>query len=198
MDEHDDLVVALSPFVDLLDRLGVVWYVGGSVASTVHGQFRATNDIDVVVELRAEHAHEIQSALGADHYVDEESIVDACRRRSSFNLVHFGTGLKIDVFVVPDSEYAAVARERRVRAPVGDERSARPIWIASAEDTVLAKLDWFRRGGEVSERQWRDVQGVLRLSSDALDLAYLHRWALVLGVADLLTRALAETDDPSG
>jgi len=96
----------------------VIWYVGGSVASTVHGQFRATNDIDLVAEPRAEHAPEIQSELGADHYVDVESIVDACRRRSSFNLVHFGTGLKIDVFDVPDSEYAATAGARRVRARV--------------------------------------------------------------------------------
>ena len=197
MDEHDDLLVALSPFVDLPDRLGVVWYVGGSVASTVHGQFRATNDVDVVAELRTEHAREIGSVLGADHYVDEESIVDACQRRSSFNLVHFGTGLKIDVFVVPDSEYAAEARERRVRAPVGDARSTRPIWVASAEDTVLAKLDWYRRGAEVSERQWRDVQGVLRLSRATLDLAYLHQWASVLDVADLLTRALADAADTS-
>lgn len=172
--------------------MGVVWYVGGSVASTVHGQFRATNDVVVVADLRADHARAIQSELSADHYVDEESIVDACQRRSSFNLVHYGTGLKIDVFVVPESEYAAVARSRRVRAPTGRAQDARPIWVASAEDTVLAKLEWFRRGQEVSERQWRDVQGVLRLHPTGLDVAYLRRWAPSLGVTDLVERALVE------
>ena len=192
MEGRDDLVVALSPLVDLLDRLGVVWYVGGSVASTVHGRFRATNDIDLIADVREEHAAEIFAALHEDHYVDEDSIVDAVRRRSSFNLVHFGTGLKIDVFVGRDSGYAARARSRRAKEPIGDAPDARRVWVASAEDTVLAKLEWFRRGGEVSERQWRDVQGVIELSGVRLDVAYLHEWAPSLGIADLLERALAE------
>ena len=119
MDEHDDLVVALSPFIDLLDRLGVAWYVGGSVASTVHGHFRATNDVDVIACLREEHAAAIRKSLEADHYVDESSIREAVQRRSSFNLVHYGTGLKIDVFVPPDSEYEAGVRARRIAEPFG-------------------------------------------------------------------------------
>ena len=107
MDRHDDLVVALTPLIDVLERLGVAWYVGGSVASTVHGRFRATNAVDVIADLREEHASPLRAALEADHYVDEESIRDAVVHRSSFNLVHFGTGLKIDVFVAADSEYEA-------------------------------------------------------------------------------------------
>ena len=103
MDRHDDLVVALTPLIDVLERLGVAWYVGGSVASTVHGRFRATNDVDVIAELREEHAGPLRAALAADHYVDEESIRDAVQHESSFNLVHYGTGLKIDVFVAGDS-----------------------------------------------------------------------------------------------
>ena len=83
--------------------------------------------------------------LEADHYVDDESIRTAVRRRSSFNLVHFGTGLKIDVFVAPDSGYEASVRARRVSEPFGDARGARRLWIASAEDTVLAKLPSRRR-----------------------------------------------------
>ena len=109
MDEHDDLVVALTPLIDVLDRLGVAWYVGGSVASTVHGRFRATNDVDVIANLRDEHASQLRAELEADHYVDEESIRDAVRHQSSFNLVHFETGLKIDVFVATDSEYEAAS-----------------------------------------------------------------------------------------
>ena len=192
MDETDDLVVALAPFIDLLDRLEVVWYVGGSVASTVHGHFRATNDVDVIAGLREDHAAPICESLEADHYVDESSIREAVQRRSSFNLVHYGTGLKIDVFVPPDSEYEAGVRARRVAEPFGGGRDARRLWIASAEDTVLAKLAWYRRGGGASERQWHDVQGVIELGGGELDVEYLRRWAPALGVADLLDRALAE------
>ena len=192
MDENDDLTVALTPLIDLLDRLEVDWYVGGSVASTVHGRFRATNDVDVIADLRADHASMIRAALEADHFVDEESIREAVRHRSSFNLVHFGTGLKIDVFVAADSEYEAGVRARRVSEPVGDDRRTRRLWIASAEDTILAKLRWYRRGGEVSERQRRDVQGVIELRGRALDVEYLRRWAPVLGIADLVERALAQ------
>ena len=95
MDGNDDLTVAPTPLIDLLDRLEVSWYVGGSVASTVHGRFRATNDIDVIADLREDHASGIRTALEADHFIDEESIREAVRCRSSFTLVHFGTGLKI-------------------------------------------------------------------------------------------------------
>ena len=192
MDEHDDLVVALAPFIDLLDELGVAWYVGGSVASTVHGHFRATNDIDVIACLGEEHAAAIRESLEADHYVDESSIREAVQRRSSFNLVHYGTGLKIDVFVPPDSKYEAGARARRIPEPFGGGRDTRRLWIASAEDTVLAKLAWYRRGGEVSEMQWRDVQGIIELRGNELDCDYLYRWAAALGISDLLERALAE------
>ena len=192
MDRHDDLAVALTPLVDALERLGVAWYVGGSVASTVHGRFRATNAADVIAELREEHASPLRETLEADHYVDEESIRDAVRNRSSFNLVHFGTGLKIDVFVAADSEYTAQVRARRVSEPIGDAANARRLWVASAEDTILAKLDWYRRGGETSQRQWDDVRGVIELRGPAIDVEYLRLWAPVLGVADLIEQALAE------
>ena len=192
MDERDEYLVALTPLIDLLDRLGIAWYVGGSVASTVHGRFRATNDVDMIADLRAEHAEALRVALDADHYVDEDSIRDAVRRRSSFNLLHFGTGLKIDVFVAADSEYEASVRARRVLQSVGDGPSARHLWIASAEDTILAKLAWYRRGGEVSERQWSDVQGVIELRNRDLDIDYLRRWAPILRIADLLEQALTE------
>ena len=192
MDEHDDLVAALTPLTDVLDRLGVTWYVGGSVASTVHGRFRATNAADVIADLREEHAARLRTALEAGHYVDEESIRSAVQHRSSFNLVHFATGLKVDVFVAADSEYEAGVRARRVSEPIGDPGGGRRLWIASAEDTILAKLRWYRLGGETSERQWSDVRGVVELRGSELDREYLRRWASVLGVHDLLEKALAE------
>ena len=192
MGRHDDLVVALTPLIDVLERLGVAWYVGGSVASTVHGRFQATNDVDVIADLREEHASPLRAALEANHYVDEESIRDAVRHESRFNLVHYGTGLKIDVFIAGDSEYENGVRARRVSEPIGDAADRRHLWVASAEDTILAKLAWYRRGGEASERQWRDVQGVIELRGRELDVEYLRRWAPVLGIDDLLDQALGE------
>ena len=192
MDRHDDLVVALAPLIDVLERLGVAWYVGGSVASTVHGRFRATNGVDVIADLREEHASPLRAALEANHYVDEESIRDAVRHESRFNLVHYGTGLKIGVFIAGDSEYENGVRARRVSEPIGDAADHRHLWVASAEDTILAKLAWYRRGGEASERQWRDVQGVIELRGRELDVEYLRRWAPVLGIDDLLDQALGE------
>ena len=132
MDGHDDLVTALTPFIDLLDRLGVTWYVGGSVASKVHGRFRATNDIDVIADLREQHAVAVREALEADHYVDEETIREAVRHRSSFNLVHFGTGLKIDVFVAPDSGYETSVRARRIKETTPATSRFSSVEIASA------------------------------------------------------------------
>ena len=114
------------------------------------------------------------------------------RRESSFNLVRFGTGLKLDVFIAGNSEYAAAVRARRVSEPVGDAGSTLRLWDASSEDTILAKLDWYRRGGETSQRQWRDVRGVVELRGAELDAEHLRRWAAVLGIDDLLERALAE------
>ena len=195
MDEHDDLAAALTTLTDVLDRLGVAWYVGGSIASTVHGHFRATNDVDVIANLRDEHADPLRTALEAGHYVDEASIRNAVRHQSSFNLVHYATGLKIDVFVASDSVYEAGAYARRVSEPIGDTGSGHRLWIASAEDTILAKLRWYRLGGETSERQWSDVQGVVELRGSELDREYLRRWASVLGVDDLLERALAEVGE---
>ena len=192
MDRHDDLAVALTPLIDVLDRLGVAWYVGGSVASTVHGRFRATNDVDVIADLREEHASPLRAALEAEHYIDEEAIRDAVRHESSFNLVHYGTGLKIDVFIAADTEYEASVRARRVSEPIGDGANARRLWVASAEDTILAKLHWYRRGGKTSQRQWGDVRGIIELRGPAIDVEYLRLWAPVLGVADLLDRVLEE------
>ena len=190
MDRHDDLAVALTPLIDVLERLGVAWYVGGSVASPVHGRFRATNNVDLIANLREEHASPLRAALEAEHYIDEESICDAVRHESSFNLVHYGTGLKIDVFIAADTEYEAGVRARRVSEPIGDGANAQRLWIASAEDTILAKLAWYRCGGGASQRQWRDVQGVIELRGRELDVGYLRRWAPVLGVGELLEEAL--------
>jgi hypothetical protein len=183
-----DLLVALAPVLEVLRRLGVRHFVGGSVASSAHGVPRASIDADVVAELGPAHAAPLVAALRAGYYVSEERVRDAIGRRASFNVIHLETMVKVDVFVSRDRPFdrRALGRARPAAVEGGGE-----IPVSSPEDTVLAKLEWFRRGGEVSERQWVDVTGVLR-AGVSLDVAYLRGGAAELGVADLLDRALEE------
>lgn len=184
-----ELRAALDPVLRTLRELGVRHYVGGSIASSAHGVARASIDADVVAELRAEHASLLVSSLRAEYYVPEARVSDAILRRGSFNVIHLETMVKVDVFVSRDRPFDRRALERaRLEEPVA--QGVTPLPLATAEDTVLAKLEGYRKGGESSERQWTDVLGVLRAGGEALDRPYLVSGAVELGVADLLERAL--------
>jgi len=189
-----DLLAAVGPLLDLLQAIGVRHYVGGSIASSAHGVARASIDADVVAELRPDHAERLTLALGGDYYVPEARVRDGIARRASFNLIHLETMLKVDVFVSKDRPFDRRAMDR-ARPSSPETADERPLPLASAEDTVLAKLEWFRRGGEASERQWTDVLGVLRASGESLDRRYLEDGARELAVSDLLVRALEEAED---
>jgi hypothetical protein len=191
-----DIVAALGPVIRALEALGVRCFVGGSIASSAHGVARASVDGDVVAELGASHVSRFAGALGNAYYLSEERIQDAVSRRSSFNLIHLETMIKVDVFVSRDRprDRKAFSRARSTLIP----GSGISMPLCSAEDVVLAKLDWYRRGGEVSERQWTDVLGVLRANPSGLDAAYLGEGAAELGVTDLLQRALGEADAKGG
>lgn len=117
------------------------------------------------------------------------------RRRSCFNVLHFATGYKVDIFVRGDSDYDRVSLQRSVARPLDEGTDPRLFPIATPEDILLRKLQWYRSGGEASERQWRDVIGVLRVQRGGLDVEYLRRWATVLGVDDLLQGAQRDAAD---
>ena len=184
-----DVLAALRPVLQALRDLDVRHFVGGSIASSAHGVARASVDADVVAELAPAHVAPLVAALRDRYYVPEERIHDAVARRASFNVIHLDTMLKVDVFVSRDRPFDRRAFERSRPASIEGPGGA-TLPVSSAEDIVLAKLEWYRRGGEVSERQWADVMGVLRATGSGLDLPYLQGGALELGVADLLTRAL--------
>jgi hypothetical protein len=151
---------------------------------------RASIDADVVAELGPSHAPPFVAALREGYYVSEARVRDAIARKASFNVIHLETMVKVDVFVSKDRPFdrRAFERARPATAEGGGE-----LPVSSAEDTVLAKLEWFRRGGEVSERQWTDILGILRTVT-APDEAYLQGGAAELGVADLLERAQADAN----
>lgn len=176
---------------NLLDELGVPYVIGGSMASIIHGMLRTTMDVDIVADMRPEQVSLFVAGLQDAFYADEQMIRKAIQRQSSFNLIHLNTMFKVDIFIPKRRPFDQQQLGRRVAEQIGPD-SHEQIWVLSAEDIVLAKLDWFRLGGEASERQWRDILGVLKTQKDALDIDYLKHWAQSLGVADLMERALEE------
>lgn len=192
MTTEDESITVTLRVVAELERLGVNYFVGGSVASSVHGRPRTTDDVDLVAAIAGTNVEPLVRGLGKEFYVDADMIRDAIRRSASFNMIHLATMLKVDVFILGGEEFAH--EEMRRRAAV-NLRGAR-VWFSSAEDIVLEKLDWFRKGEGISERQWRDVLGVLAVQGTRLDLEYLRLWAGRRGLLDLLQRALAEAALP--
>lgn len=177
--------------VEALNELEAPYFITGSLASAVHGVVRTTVDVDLVVQLQPDHAELLTQRLDDQFYAKPQAIRSAILRRSSFNLIHMETMFKVDIFVPEDRPYKDAQFERRKQEVVATE-PARSAYIATAEDTVLAKLEWCRAGGEVSDLQWRDVLGVLRAQGDQLDTDYLIRWATELGIAGLLDEAFAD------
>jgi hypothetical protein len=177
--------------IDILEELGISYHVGGSFASSIHGVPRQTRDLDLVVDLQVGHVRHLVSRLEGDFYVDPEMIHSAIGRRGSFNIVHLASGFKVDMFCLKSGFFDRSEVKRRLRRSLLTDLP-REVTVSSAEDTVLRKLEWYKIGGQVSERQWLDVLGVLRIQGERLDRDYLEYWAEELELADLLERALAE------
>jgi len=180
--------------VAILDELQVRYHLGGSFAAAIHGVPRQTRDADVVVDLDAGTAAQLVERLNADFYVDGGAATAAVFRRGSFNAIHLATGFKVDFFVTGTEGFdAAELRRSELHTIVVDP--PRSAYVKSAEDTVLRKLQWYRDGGEVSDRQWNDVLGILMAQGGRLDQGYLRQWSDALGVTDLLDRALREVQE---
>lgn len=177
--------------VDALEQVGATYVIGGSLASTIHGVVRTTLDTDIVAELSLQQAQPFAGLLAGAFYLDINTIRHAVQQRSSFNVIHLATMFKVDIFVSKGRPFDRQQLDRRQRW-LADPDSDRAIYVATPEDTVLAKLAWYRLGGEMSDRQWRDILGVLAVQGNRLDLGYMRRWAAMLDVSDLLERALGE------
>ncbi len=176
---------------EALEALEISYAVGGSVASSVHGEPRSSFDVDILVDLDERRVDALAAALETEFFFDRDYARSACRNRSSFQVLHRKLFIKVDLFVCGSGVLDREQLERRVSKSFPNQR-ARPISVTAAENIVLRKLDWFRIGDEVSDRQWRDVLGVLKVRAKELDLAYLSRTAERTGLAELLARALRE------
>jgi hypothetical protein len=184
----DVLAVALAVSAQL-EHVGVRYVIGGSFASSLHGEPRSTNDVDVVADLTTASATALVASLSPDYYVDATAALEAVVTGGSFNVVHVATGVKVDLFVASHDPLDQERLRRRQRVAIGGPDLTEGLYVDTPENTILRKLEWYRRGGETSERQWRDVVAVLRIQRDRLDDRYLRDWAAQLGVTDLLERA---------
>ncbi len=177
--------------IGILENLEVRYHLGGSFASAIHGVPRQTMDADLVVDLNAGTVALLIDRLRDQFYVDLDVAREAVLRHRSFNAIHLATGFKIDFFAKGTGKFDELELERSQPIQISADPPISAM-VKTAEDTILRKLQWYRIGEEVSDRQWRDVLGVLMAVGQDLDWHYLRHWAMKLGVADLLKRATAE------
>ena len=184
----------LSLVAGVLEQQRITYVVVGSLASSIHGMYRSTADIDIVADVKSEQVIPLINALEGNFYVDERAVHEAIGRRGSFNAIHLNSVFKVDIFIAKGDEFSKQQIKRRELREIAPDLEQK-IYVATAEDTILAKLRWYKAGGGVSTTQWNDVLGIIGASSSRLDPAYLREWADKLDLTELLDQAFQEMKD---
>ncbi len=186
-----DFAPALAALIEALSRAAIPYMIGGSMASGIHGIYRTSLDVDLVADIRPAQIARFIHELGVEFYADADMMRNALDTGRSFNLIHFASSYKFDIFPLSSDPFqqSQFARREIRDIALGAETLAMPV--ATAEDTLLMKLVWYRSGGQVSERQWNDVRGIVAVRQQRLDREYIRHWAPYLKVTDLVDAAFA-------
>lgn len=193
--KFNDLLPALGPIISVFEKLEAGYYIGGSVASSSFGIPRTTLDIDIIADLKQEHAEPLFKSLYDDYYIDKDMIREALERKSSFNVIHFATMMKVDIFILKKRAFDREAFRRKKLDTLEISENSISYYFSSPEDIILSKLEWYQMGGQVSERQWNDIIGVLKVQGKTIDIDYLRKWATEINVLDIFEKALKEVEE---
>lgn len=186
---NPDILQALKSVTAVFEALEIPYFIGGSVASSLYGAARATLDVDLVADIKMAQIQSLQQRLARDHYVDAAMIRDALQRKSSFNLIHLPTMVKIDVFPLKTDPYDRETLQRKRKDTLGEQTEAGEFFFSSPEDIIIRKLEWYELGHRISDRQWSDILGVLKVQGANLDKQYLVKWCGQLNLLPLLEQA---------
>jgi len=187
-----DILVALKPVVNIFLKLSIPYYISGSIASSIYGIARATMDIDIVADINISHIPFLKQHLENDYYIDVNLIMEAILSKSAFNLIHLETAIKVDVFIYMDDPYQHNVILRKQKDTLDEDDMKSEFYFLSPEDIIINKLLWYEMGGKVSERQWFDVIGVIKVQGDSLDKNYLKRWSKKVRIIKLLNKAFED------
>jgi hypothetical protein len=185
--------LALETLIQALEGVGARYLITGSVASSAQGIPRFTRDTDLLIQIGPAQTGSLAKALGTDWYIDPDHAREAVGRGRGFNVIHIPTSHKFDLFPASSAFHDSELERATIQTLVLPGGNVR-CYVATAEDMILAKLKWYREGGEVSDQQWSDITGMLAVNR-SLDSDYLNRWAKQSGVADLLEKAIKMTDE---
>jgi hypothetical protein len=187
----DDLIDALEPVIQVFCELGIQHFIGGSIASSFHGATRSTMDVDVICDMTEAQAVLLISRFSKDFYISPTAVETAVRGKSCFNLIHLPTSFKVDVFVSRRRPFDIDSMRRATLETLGTTKTLK-VPIATAEDSIISKLEWYRLTNETSERQWDDVTRLVRLLGEHADIPYLRHAADTVEVRNLLERLLSQ------
>jgi hypothetical protein len=177
----------------IFNQMEIPYLVGGSLASAIHGVNRTTLDVDLVADIKLNQVDDIIAGLKEAFYLDKAMIKDAIQNKGSFNIIHLDTMFKVDIFLLKFRAFDINQMNRRILHLIGDQDPEK-VYFSTAEDIILAKLEWYKNGGEISERQWRDIIGVLSVQLNRINVDDMRKWAKSLGIENLLERALRDVE----
>lgn len=192
------LMAAVHPILSAFDELHVPYYLGGSIASSLHGMQHMAQDIDLIVDLPEQSLPSLLP-LFQQHYVfDGNMAFQTAREQASFSLVHLNSLMKIDLVFTNMDEFNVSMRQLITRHILDEQRS--PLPIASAYEMILFKLQRYQEkershaNGMHDDAEWNDILGMLKVQGTALNLTFLERWSKKLCILDALRKALIDAD----